>query len=329
MEFLTGQDPLPDSLAGASLALGNFDGFHLGHQQVAGAAARIANRFGRPLGVLTFDPHPARFFQADKQAFGLMDLQTKARALAEFGVDLLVVLPFTAELARLSADAFVKEMLVGRLRVGHIAAGYDFTFGKGRSGSATQLTALGADLSFGVDIVPAHHAGGETGPVISSTLIRRHLESGAPDAAAALMGRWWSIRGAVAGGDQRGRTIGFPTANIALGAYMRPTLGVYAVRARIGGAPDWIGGVANFGRRPTFDKTDELLEVHLFDFSGDLYGQTLEVEFVSFLRPEQKFAGLDALKAQIAADSLAARAVLASPAGAPNRFQALTRHNFV
>jgi riboflavin kinase/FMN adenylyltransferase len=299
------------------MALGNFDGVHKGHQAVIGMAATLAGQTGRPLGVLTFDPHPARFFKPDLPPFALTTLDQKLALLERLGVDLAVVLPFDAALAALAPDAFAANILHERLGLSHAVAGYDFTFGKGRAGSTETLRSLGAQLGFGVTTVePVGN-----GMPYSSTAIRQALSDGAPATAAAMLGRWWRIAGTVAHGDKRGRTIGFPTANIALGDYLRPRLGVYAVRMHVPGQPRPFDGVANLGSRPTVDGQETRLEVHLFDVALDLYGQVVEVELLEFIRPEQKFDGLPALKAQIAVDSASALKICRQPAYAASRFK--------
>lgn len=296
-------------MRGAVVALGNFDGVHKGHQAVLGAARARANDLGVPLGVVSFEPHPRSFFNPGAPEFRLTPLASKARALGRLGVDFLAALPFDATMANMLAQDFVKQVLVGGLGAAHVVIGFDFCFGRGRAGNAELLTGMGKTEGFGLTVIEPQVHDGE---VYSSTLIRRLLADGKPRQAARLMGHWWHIEGPVLPGDQRGRTIGFPTANISLEGYLHPALGVYAVRAEIDGRT--LGGVANFGKRPTFDKKDVLLEVHLFDYSGDLYGKTVVVSFVEFLRPERKFSGLDELKAQIAADGAKAREILGDPA---------------
>jgi riboflavin kinase/FMN adenylyltransferase len=296
-------------MRGAVVALGNFDGVHKGHQAVVAAARARATELGVPLGVVSFEPHPRSFFNPGAPEFRLTPLPSKARALGRLGVDFLAALPFDAAMANMLAQDFVTDVLVHGLGIVHVVIGFDFCFGRGRAGNAEVLAWMGEMEGFGLTVVEPQTHDGE---VYSSTLIRRLLADGKPRQAARLMGHWWHIEGPVLPGDQRGRTIGFPTANIALEGYLHPALGVYAVRAEVDGRT--FGGVANFGKRPTFDKKDVLLEVHLFDYSGDLYGKTMVVSFIEFLRPERKFAGLDELKAQIAADGAKARGILADPA---------------
>ena len=302
---------VPPEGRGAVLALGNFDGVHLGHQAVIRQAAEIAQAHKAPLGVLTFEPHPRSFFRPQDPAFRLTPFRIKTRHLQALGVEFLFELVFDAEMAGRTADNFVEEVLVAGLGIGHVVVGYDFCFGKGRAGNASLLTQFGGKHGFGVTSVAAAKAG--EGPAYSSTLVREQLKDGSPRAAAATLGRPWEIEGRVEHGEKRGRQLGFPTANVALGEFMEPKLGVYAVMAADDSSetPNWIAGVANLGRRPTVGGTRVQLEVHLFDYAGDLYGKHLRVALIDFLRPEQKFDGLDALKAQIAADSDKARSILA------------------
>ena len=317
---------LPRGVTGSVVAWGNFDGFHRGHQAVVQRTAAIAEQLGAPLAVMTTEPHPSQFFRPDTPSFRLMSLRSKAQALETFGVDVLFVLPFDAALAGTPAEEFVRDVLVGQLKARHVVTGYDQRFGKGRGGDADLLRRMGAEAGFGVTVVEPLEIGGE---VYSSSRVREHLRAGDPDQAAMLMGHWWRIEGRIEQGDQRGRTIGFPTANVSWGDYLEPMLGVYAVRMHVEDGPHrgTYDGVANLGRRPTFGKTAISFEVHLFDFDGDLYGAHAGVDMIGFIRPERKFDGLDALKAQIAADSETARVLLASPAAAPGRFPPATRQN--
>jgi riboflavin kinase/FMN adenylyltransferase len=300
---------LPGAARGATVAIGNFDGVHLGHQ----ALLKHAKTLGKQLGVLVFEPHPQEFFRPTAERFRLTPFRAKARLLERFGVDVLYALHFDAPFAALSADDFVTKVLTRGLGARHIVVGQDFQFGKGRAGNIELLKQRGPANGFTVSTFDLVGAGPET--KISSTRIREALREGRPDEAARLLGHWWTVEGRVEQGDKRGRTIGFPTANVSLEGYLEPALGVYAVRVELAGKA--YGGVANFGRRPTFDKKDVLLEVHVFDYAGDAYGQPIVVSFVRYLRPEMKFAGLDALKAQIATDAEAARKVLAATPQAP------------
>ena len=302
---------LPDEVRGASVAVGNFDGVHLGHQAVIGEAGRVARDQGIPWAVLSFEPHPRSLFTTNQEPFRLTPFRIKARHVEALGVDNMIILHFDHEFAGLSADDFVKKVLVEGLGARHVVSGYDFVFGHKRAGNCELLLHKGKEEGFDFTCVSAVDDG-ET--IYSSTRVRRCLKAGDPRGAANLLGRPFEIEGRVEHGDARGRTIGFPTANLHLGEYLRPALGVYAVRAGIDEGADtrWLEGVANFGNRPTFDKKDAIFEVHLFDFDGDLYGRHLRIALVDFLRKEKKFDGLDDLKAQIALDSDNARQILAA-----------------
>lgn len=291
-----------------ALALGNFDGVHRGHLEVLNAALDRARDAGWVPAVAIFDPHPRRFFQPESAPFRLMDDAQQVDAIRDLGFDRLHVLPFNTALSNMMPREFAETVLKGWVNARHVFVGADFEFGKGRSGDVPILTGIGEQIGFGVTGVTLKGDGSDK---ISSSRIRTALETGDVGTAAALLGRPWAVRGEIEQGDQRGRTIGFPTANISLGDYCRPEFGVYAVRIQVGGS--WHDGVANVGLRPTVGGTTERLEVHIFDFAQDIYGELATVEFAAFLRPEQKFNGLDALKAQIAVDAKAARAVLAEP----------------
>ena len=310
MQIYRHYENLPAGARGAAVAIGNFDGVHRGHQ----ALIAHARTLGPKLGVLVFEPHPQEFFRPDAQRFRLTPFRAKARLLERFGADILYALHFDQTLASLTAAEFVTKVLARSLAVRHIVVGHDFQFGKGRGGNVALLQALGRKLGFDVAVFAPVGTAAEA--KISSTRIREALRQGHPELAAGLLGHWWTVEGRVQPGDRRGRTIGFPTANVSLEGYLEPALGVYAVRVEIAGKR--LEGVANFGRRPTFDKKDVLLEVHIFDFSGDIYGQQIVVEFISYLRPELKFEGLEPLKAQIAADAVEARRLLkATPVTPP------------
>lgn len=293
---------------GAAVALGNFDGVHRGHQAVVAAARDAAASKGAALGVVTFDPHPRRYFQPDAAPFRLMTPGQQARALEGLGVEILYILPFDAAMVGMSAETFAGDVLSQSLGVVHVAAGFDFTFGAKRSGDARALQSLGEDLGFGVSIVSP--VGDETGFKVSSSAVRQALEQGHPERAAELLGRPFAIEGVVERGRQLGRTLGFPTANVELGRYLRPRLGVYATRSRLADGRI-VKGVANIGRNPAAGLVEPRLEVWLFDFDEDLYGQILETELVAFQRPERDFDGLEALTAQVMADADEARAILA------------------
>ncbi len=295
---------------GTVAALGNFDGVHLGHRALLDETKRIAQQTNRAFAAFVFEPYPREFFRPDGKSFRLTPFRAKARLLEECGVDILFVLPFDRELAGTTSEDFVLDILVRELGVRHVVVGEDFRYGKSRAGDATVLSYMGEMEGFGVTIFP--HLNDGAGAKISSSRIRIALEEGRPDEAARLLGHWWGVEGHVTEGDKRGRTLGFPTANVTLEGTLEPAFGVYAVRAFIGGSGLAHDGVANFGRRPTFGGTAPRLETHLLDFVGDLYGQLLRVELVSFLRPEQKFSGLEALKAQLVSDRDEARRRLAA-----------------
>ena len=300
---------LPEGVRGASIAIGNFDGVHLGHRAVIGEAGRIARDQGIPWAVLSFEPHPRALFTPDAEPFRLTPFRTKARHIEELGVDNLIVLHFDKAFTNLSADDFIGRVLVEALGARHVVSGYDFVFGHKRAGNCELLLRKGQEEGFDFTCVSAVDDG-QT--VYSSTAIREYLKAGDPRAAGRLLGRDFEIEGRVEHGDARGRSIGFPTANLHLGEYLRPAHGVYAVRAGLdeGAATKWYDGVANYGSRPTFDGNDTILEAHLFDFDGDLYGRHLRIALVDFLRPEKKFDGIDDLKAQIALDCDNARRIL-------------------
>lgn len=308
MERLDGAAAIPAHLRGGIAALGNFDGFHRGHQAVVGRAVARARAEGRPAIVATFDPHPMRYFKPDTPPFRLTTLDQRQRLFGEAGADAMLVFNFDAALAGLSAREFADQRLIGLIGVGGVVTGADFTFGKGRDGDVTVLAALGQVLGFSTDTVAPVTEGGEP---ISSSRIRDALQAGKPRDAAALLTRPFAIEGEVEPGAKLGRELGYPTANIRLGNYLRPRYGIYAVRGHL---PDGrtLDGAANLGIRPSIEPPIELLEPYFFDFSGDLYGQTIEVELIEYLRDEAKFDDLEALKAQIAADCEAAKAVLSA-----------------
>ena len=297
---------LPPDARGATVALGNFDGVHLGHAALVRAAH--AARPGARRAVLTFEPHPREVFRPDDPSFRLTLSPERAAALAALGVELLYELPFTHAFSLMPAETFVAEVLHGGFGAQHLVCGPDFAFGHRRGGDTGFLAARAEALGMGLTLVPL--VTDAQGP-LSSSRIRRALQDGYPQRATAELGRPWAIRGEVGHGDKRGRTIGFPTANIALGRHLEPARGVYAVTVRL---PDGRvrKGAANIGRRPTVNSGPESrLEVNVFDFDGDLYGADLTVALHAYIRAEQKFSGLDALKAQIAADVQEAHDLLA------------------
>lgn len=295
MERLDGGSAVPPRLGGGIVALGNFDGFHKGHQAVVGRAVERARAEGRPALVATFDPHPVRYFKPDIPPFRLTSLNQRERLFAEAGADAMIVFPFNAALAGLTAEEFVTHRLED---VAGVVTGEDFTFGKGRSGNVAVLAELGAKHDFVAEAVAPVTDGSEA---ISSSRIRDALEIGDCPTATRLLTRPFAVEGIVQHGDKNGGKLGFPTANIDMGSYLRPRYGVYAVKGRL---PDgrMVDGAANLGIRPQFDPPREWLEPHFFDFEGELYGQTIEIEFHAFLRDEAKFESLEALTRQIERD---------------------------
>ena len=303
---------LPMNARGAVVAIGNFDGIHKGHQAVINEAGTIARASNRPWAVMSFEPHPDALFQPDREPFRLSTMRTKAHMIEELGVDELLIQTFDFAFAGLTAQQFVENVLVGGLGASHVVAGYDFQFGQKRQGNCDLLLKMGREKGFGFTAVPK--VVDSDGVLYSSTRVRELLREGDVHGAAEVLGRPAELEGRVEHGDQRGRQLGFPTANLHLGEFIRPAKGVYAIRAGVdeGLKTQWINGVCNVGTRPTFDKGDDVvLEAHLFDFDGDLYGKHLRVQLIERLRPEQKFDGLDAIKAQIAIDCEKAREILA------------------
>lgn len=295
---------------GAAVVIGNFDGVHLGHQSVIDIARDLAGA-DHPLGVLTFEPHPRQFFAPDAPAFRLMNSETRAHRLEKLGVERLYELPFNAAMAALSPTEFARDVLANGLGVAKVVVGADFFFGKGRSGTASDLRVLGDEFGFDVTIAELLHT---TGREVSSTAIRTALSEGQPRIAAEMLGHWHRIDGEVFGGDRRGREIGYPTANMSIQGLHAPKFGIYAVKVDVltgphAGAYD---GAASIGVRPTFGDNLPNLETFIFDFSGDLYGEHLSVAFVDYLRPELKFDGVDALVQQMDKDCEEARRILAA-----------------
>ena len=305
MDIVRSWRDLPPALRGGTVALGNFDGVHRGHAHLLRAAHGA--RPGAKLAVLTFEPHPRELFRAEDPPFRLTLGPERAEALAALGVQVLYEIPFDRAFSQLSAAEFVDEVLHRGVGAAHLACGPDFAFGHRRGGDVAFLTDRAEALGIGLTVVPK--LADAQGP-ISSTRIRRLLQDGYPERAASDLGRNWTVRGVVAHGDKRGRTIGFPTANLPLGGHLEPARGVYAVTARL---PDGssVPGVANIGRRPTVDEgLESRAEAHLFDWEGDLYGQEIAVALHTFLRAERKFASFDELRTQIATDAGQARAAL-------------------
>jgi riboflavin kinase / FMN adenylyltransferase len=301
---------LPDNFRQAVIAIGNFDGVHLGHQGVIQEAGRIAAANGVPWGVMTFEPHPRMFFKPDQPSFRITPMRAKSHAVAALDVDFMVVLRFDEDLATMEAEHFIQDVLVKNLDVYHVVCGYDFSFGKGAVGNCGLLLHMGMEAGFGMTAVGA--IDDETGKAYSSTRVREYLSDGDLKSAARLLDRPFEISGRVNHGDKRGRTIGFPTANIHLEDYMEPARGVYAIRATLdtGDEPVWLDGVANLGIRPMFETPESVLEVYIFDFEEDLYDRHLRVQLVEYIRPEEKLDGLDALKSKISEDCDIARVIL-------------------
>jgi riboflavin kinase/FMN adenylyltransferase len=306
---MVGDGAAPAGLRGLSVALGNFDGLHAGHLAVIEEAAGLARDKGLKCGVVCFEPPPRRYFSPDAPGFRLMSARQRRAHLQSLGMDALFELAFDARMASLTDVEFIDEVLIKRLGVAAVTVGSDFCFGKGRRGTTLSLQSDGAARGLTVQVVAPILQGQEKA---SSSRIRESIADGDMAEAARQLGRFWAIEAIVEPGAQRGRTIGFPTANMRLGAYQAPRFGVYAVRVQIEGEAGtrWHEGVTNFGRTPTVGERDPLLEVNIFDFSADIYGKHLTVSFVAFLRPETRFEGLDALKAQIARDVVAAQVAL-------------------
>jgi riboflavin kinase/FMN adenylyltransferase len=305
MRVVGGWDGLDETLRHATVALGNFDGVHRGHAHLLRTAH--AARPGAPLAVLTFEPHPRAFFRPDDPPFRLTLAAERTAALAALGVQVVYELPFNQALSQIGAHAFIEEVLDRGVGAAHLACGVDFAFGHRRGGDAAFLAERVQARGIGLTIVPK--LSDAQGP-ISSTRIRRLLQDGYPERAAEELGRPWAIRGVVSHGDKRGRTIGFPTANVPLGQHLEPCRGVYAVRATLPDGSD-VAGVANIGRRPTVNEGPESrVEAHLFDWQGDIYEQEISVALHGFLRTERKFGSFAELKAQIELDAELARAML-------------------
>jgi riboflavin kinase/FMN adenylyltransferase len=305
-------DDVPRELRGSVVAIGNFDGVHRGHRALIAEAGRQAKARNVPLAVLSFEPHPQEFFRPSPECFRLTPLRTKARLLAELGVDVLFALPFDGDMARRSPQDFVENILVKDLGISGVVVGHDFEFGQKRAGNLSTLTELGGTYGFSVTAFDTVTASGDD--KISSTLIRQLLKQAKPEEAARLLGHPWTIEARVEHGDARGRTMGFPTANMHLHHCLAPAFGVYAVRVAILEGDHAVAhrdGVANFGIRPMYQVEVPLLETHLFDFDGDLYGKYLSVELIKYIRPEAKFPSLEDLIGQIRADAARAQEILA------------------
>jgi riboflavin kinase / FMN adenylyltransferase len=298
--------PLTPALAGAVVAIGNFDGVHRGHRAVIAAALARARLLGRPAAALTFEPHPRSFFNPEQPLFRLTDARAKLRLFAAAGLSGAIVLKFDAALAEPAPEDFINDVLLHRLAISGAAVGFDFRFGRNRAGTPDLLVAEGARRHFSVDVVPAVEIDGRR---VSSGVIREALAAGHIEEANALLGYPWFVSGEVVAGDRRGRELGYPTANMRLDPACGLRHGIYAVRVAVGGRR--YDGVASFGRRPMFDVGTVLLEVHLFDFAGDLYGKMLDVAFITWIRQELVFAGVEELVRRMDDDSRRARTALA------------------
>lgn len=307
LRIVHGWKGLAEADRGAAVALGNFDGVHLGHREVIAGAVEAGRRLDAPVGVISFDPHPRRLFHPDEPAFRLMTTDQQARVLETMGVDRFYVLSFDFEMANFSDRDFALKVLHEGLGVRHVAVGFDISFGKGRTGSPDLMKAYGDEMGFSVSVAEAVGEGSEK---YSSTGVREALREGRPQDAAAILGQPFAIEGVVRRGQQLGRTLGFPTANVFMVDYVVPRLGVYATRTRL---PDGrvVPGVANIGNNPTTGEVETRLEVWLFDFDEDLYGQVIETQLIAFLRPEEKFGSIEAMVEQIRADEQRARGILA------------------
>ena len=304
---LTHDQPLPEALRGSIVALGNFDGFHLGHQAVVNRAIALGFHERRPVIVATFDPHPVRFFKPDVPPFRLTSLDQRERLFAHAGADAMLVFRFDAELASMDADAFVAEILARRLGVAGVVTGDDFSFGKGRTGDVDLLRKLGEQYGVRAEAVAQVMIDGER---VSSGRIREALAAGDPGTATHLLTRPFAVEAVVERGDGRGHALGYPTANVSLGRYQRPAYGIYAVRVRLDDDSEH-SGVASFGVRPTFEEGEEYLETFIFDWEGDLYDRTIEIGLIAYLRPEAKFDSVEALVEQMRKDEAEARRLLA------------------
>lgn len=307
IRVIRGWKNLAEADRGAAVAMGSFDGVHLGHQKVIELAAKAARALGAPLGVITFDPHPRVYFRPEEPAFRLMKTDQQARALEKLDVDMLYVLPLDAELANMTDREFATRVLHQGLGARHVAVGFDNSFGKGRTGTPDTMREYGEELGFGVSVAAPVGDGGEK---YSSTQVREALRQGKPELAAEILGRPFAIEGPVQRGRQLGRKLGFPTANVDLDDYVTPRFGVYATRTRLSDGRR-IPGVANIGVNPTVDGlTKPVLEVWLFDFDEDIYDRVIETDLIAFLRPEEKFPSLEAMTEQVMKDAEQAKAIL-------------------
>ncbi|MCK5041388.1 MAG: bifunctional riboflavin kinase/FAD synthetase [Sphingomonadales bacterium] len=313
------------------IALGNFDGFHRGHQVVIGEAGRIAKELALKLAVFTTEPHPRSYFLPDQENYRLTPLETRCHLLETFGVDIHYVLNFDDSLAATDANTFVSDVLLKSMGAKHIVVGYDYHFGKGREGNVELLKTLSKKLGFELTVINPVAVGveGAAGEIYSSSLVRDVLKKGEARRAAGLLGHWWSINGVVVHGEKRGRELGYPTANVNFGQSIIPLHGIYAVRLTIEGRDKQYEGVANIGDRPTFDVEGELLEVYIFDFDEEIYGLAIEVDVVGFIRIEEKFDSIEALVIQIEDDCVVAKQILADPENDKNHLKAPSLESYL
>lgn len=306
MQIIGDYKKCPENAKGSVIALGNFDGFHRGHQAIINRTIKIASDSGRPSAVMSFEPHPVSFFKPDSEKFRLTDAKKKAALLKKAGIDLLFLPEFNKEFAAIEAKDFIREILIKHLKVSHIVTGYDFIFGRKRSGNAAMLHEMAEKYGYGyTEVSPV---GDEE--VFSSTSIRKYLRSNNLQQAAHILGRNYTISGIVERGDNRGKSLGFPTINVNCGSFLSPAKGVYAVKVKIADDNKIYNAVANIGNKPTFDGVKEEIEVHIFDFDKDIYSSEVEVEFISYIRDEKKFNGAEDLINQIKQDCLTAREIL-------------------
>ena len=310
MRVLRHCENIPASLKGCTVAIGNFDGVHRGHQAVIGRAAEIARKTNTPLIAMTFEPHPRYYFTPNTTPFRLTPFRAKVNQIKALGVDAMLVVAFNKHFSQVTANKFIDDVLIAGLSARNVIVGYDFTFGRNRGGDTDFLAAKARENNF--EFTTVQPVATADSVIYSSTAIRDHLMGGKPGHAAALLGRPFEIEGRVIRGDQIGRTLGFPTANLLLGDYIEPAYGIYAVRVGIhaGADMEWHDAAANFGIRPTVGGTRPLLEPHIFDFSGDLYGQRIRVAFIEYIRPEVHYDSLEKMTVQMENDCEVARRIL-------------------